>query len=364
MAAERSRPTHTSRPPRAPRWAAGARRFSVVDSHTEGMPTRVVTDGFGVIPGATMAARRRHFVEHLDHLRRLLMNEPHGHPAMSGAILQPPTRPDADWGVVYIEVSGCLPMCGHGTIGVATVLVETGLVTVTEPVTTVSLDTPAGLVRAEVAVRDGRAEHVTIHNVASYAHELDATVEVPALERDLGLDTAEIRYDMAYGGNFYAITPLAALGIPFTTARKDDILAAGLAVMDAINKHNRPVHPTDPTISGCRHVQFTAPGTPGPGGSDARNAMAIHPGWFDRSPCGTGTSARMAQLHARGELPLHQDFVNESFIGTRFTGRLVGTDRVGDRPAVTPTVTGRAWITGMGDHYLDPTDPFPEGFVL
>ncbi|MCS7480646.1 proline racemase family protein [Umezawaea endophytica] len=326
------------------------RCLTAVDSHTEGMPTRVITGGVGVIPGDTMAARRLHFVEHLDHLRRFLVNEPRGHPAMSGAILQPPTRPDADWGVLYIEVSGCLPMCGHGTIGVATVLVETGMVTVTEPETLVRLDTPAGLVEARVAVRDGRAESVTIENVPSFAAALDATVEVP------GLGT--VRYDMAYGGNFYAILPLADLGIPFDRAEKDRMLAAGLDIMAAIDATDRPVHPVDPAISGCKHVQFTAPGV---NGSDSRNAMAIHPGWFDRSPCGTGTSARLAQLHARGELGFGVDFVNESLLGTRFTGRLV---RAGDGDTVIPTVTGRAWITGTAQYLLDPTDPFPEGFVL
>ncbi|WEV27442.1 proline racemase family protein [Streptomyces sp. 71268] len=367
-----------------------ARCLSAVDSHTEGMPTRVITGGIGPVPGQTMAERRRYFVEHLDAVRRFLVNEPRGHPAMSGAILQPPTRPDADWGVLFIEVSGCLPMCGHGTIGVATVLVETGMVEVTEPVTTVRLDTPAGLVEARVEVSGGRAERVTLHNVASYAHELDAAVEVPGIGR--------VRYDMAYGGNFYAITPLSRLGIPFDRRHKDEILAAGMAIMAAVNEQRRPEHPTDPGIAGCRHVQFTAPGTPGAGaaeagggsgggvagsvgdgtavaggvegagpgagGSHARNAMVIHPGWFDRSPCGTGTCARMAQLHARGELPLHEDFVNESFIGTHFTGRLVAADRVGDRAAVRPALTGRAWITGMGQYLLDPTDPFPAGFVL
>jgi proline racemase len=333
-----------------------SRCFSAVDSHTEGMPTRVVTGGIGAIPGETMAARRLHFVEHLDHIRRLLVSEPRGHSAMSGAILQPPTCPDADWGVLFIEVSGCLPMCGHGTIGVATVLVETGMVEVTEPVTAVRLDTPAGLVEAEVAVRDGRAVHVTLQNVPSYADELDATVRVPGL--------GEVRYDMAYGGNFYAITPLDRLGIPFSRAHKEEILAAGLAIMGEINERRRPAHPEDPGISGCHHVQFTAPGGRCENDGDARNAMVIHPGWFDRSPCGTGTSARMAQLHARGELPLHRDFVNESFIGTRFTGRLVGTTRVGGRTAVVPTVTGRAWITGMGQYLLDPDDPFPAGFTL
>ncbi|MFE9487774.1 MULTISPECIES: proline racemase family protein [unclassified Streptomyces] len=327
--------------------------FHAVDSHTEGMPTRVITGGVGTIPGATMAERRTYFQEHRDAVRTLLMYEPRGHAAMSGAILQPSTRPDADYGVLYIEVSGLLPMCGHGTIGVATVLVETGMVEVTEPVTTVRLDTPAGLVSVDVQVKDGAATAVTFTNVPAFSVALDRTVDVP------GYGT--LRYDLAYGGNFYAMVQLSDLGLPFDRARKDDILAAGLALMDAVNATDRPVHPEDPAIHGLKHVQCIAPG------SDARHsrhAMAIHPGWFDRSPCGTGTSARMAQLHARGELPLEADFVNESFIGTSFTGRLVRETTVGGLPAVVPTITGRAWITGTAQFFLNPSDPFPEGFLL
>ncbi|MCF2531881.1 proline racemase family protein [Yinghuangia soli] len=327
--------------------------FHAVDSHTEGMPTRVITGGVGVIPGATMAERRAHFLAHMDHLRTLLMYEPRGHSAMSGAILQPPTRPDADYGVLFIEVSGCLPMCGHGTIGVATVLVETGMVPVVEPVTTIRLDTPAGLVVAEVAVQDGAATSVTIRNVPSFSVGTDLKVEVP------GLGT--VAYDLAYGGNFYAILPIERIGQPFDRAAKDGIIKASLALMDAINEHDRPVHPENPEFAGVHHVYLAAPG------SDARHsrhAMAIHPGWFDRSPCGTGTSARMAQLHAAGELPLDRDFVNESFIGTRFVGCLVEETTVAGRPAVVPAITGRAWVTGTAQYFLDPTDPFPEGFLL
>ncbi|MFI7078913.1 proline racemase family protein [Micromonospora sp. NPDC049903] len=332
------------------------RVFHAVDSHTEGMPTRVITGGIGVVPGDSMAQRRRYFVAHLDHLRTLLMCEPRGHAAMSGAILQPPTRPDADWGVLFIEVSGCLPMCGHGAIGVATVLVETGMVTVTEPTTVIRLDTPAGLVVVDVAVRDGHAESVTLRNVPAFVSELDATVDVP--------DFGPVTLDLAFGGNFYAVVDLDRLGIAFTPTDpqvRQRMLDAGLAIMDAVTDQLRPVHPEDPTIAGCHHVYLAAPG------SDARHsrhAMAIHPGWFDRSPCGTGTSARMAQLHARGELALGADFVNESLIGSRFVGRLLDHTTVADRPAVIPTVTGRAWITGTAQYLLDPTDPFPAGFQL
>jgi proline racemase len=328
--------------------------YHAVDSHTEGMPTRVITGGVGVLPGATMMERRVNFLRDRDGLRTLLMTEPRGHASMSGAILQPPTRPDADWGVLYIEVSGCLPMCGHGTIGVATVLVETGMVEVTRPVTTIRLDTPAGLVVAKVQVGpNDEAQSVTIENVPSFAVGLDRSVKVDGL--------GEVRYDLAFGGNFYAITELAELGLPFDRADKQRIADAGRAIMAAVEAADDPVHPQDPAIRGCHHVYFAAPG------SDARcsrHAMVIHPGWFDRSPCGTGTSARMAQLHARGELELERDFINESFIGTRFIGRLVSETTVAGRPAVIPTITGRAWVTGTAQYMLDPTDPFPEGFTF
>ena len=329
------------------------RVFHAVDSHTEGMPTRVITGGVGTIPGKTMAERRLWFMENSDHIRKLLMNEPRGHAAMSGAILQPPTREDADYGVLYIEVSGLLPMCGHGTIGVATVLVETGMVEVVEPVTEIRLDTPAGLVIASVQVEDGHAKAVTIRNVPSFVDRLDATVQVPGF--------GEVGYDLAFGGNFYAVVDLESLGLPFERENKQQLIEAGLAIMEAINQQDEPVHPEREDIRGCHHVYLKAPGS---NAQHSRHAMAIYPGWFDRSPCGTGTSARMAQLHARGELALETDFLNESFIGSQFTGRLVGTTTVGDKEAVIPTVTGRAWVTGTAQYFLDPTDPFPEGFIL
>jgi proline racemase len=318
-------------------------RIAAVDSHTEGMPTRVVTGGVDPIPGATMLDRKLRFETEMDDLRLLLMREPRGHGAMSGAILQPPTRPDADWGVLFIEVSGCLPMCGHGTIGVATVLVETGLVAAHEPETLVRLDTPAGLVEARVAVSGGRATAVTLRNVPSFLYER---------ERRIG----DLAVDIAFGGNFYAFVPVDDLD----PANAREYIDRGAEIMAAVNE-DPPVHPLDERISGCRHVVFHAPGRDG---ADARNATSIHPGWLDRSPCGTGTSARMAQLHARGELAIGQDFVNESLIGTRFTGRLVAETTVGDLPAVVPEITGRAWVTGSGEYLLHADDPFPVGFAL
>jgi proline racemase len=208
-------------------------------------------------------------------------------------------------------------------------------------------------VEARVRVENGRARSVTIRNVPSFLLARDRTVEVP------GLGT--ITYDMAFGGNFYALTPAAAAGLTVDPGQSAQLVDAGLAVMAAINATERPEHPADPRIAGCRHVVFHEPARDG---ADAVAATSIHPGWLDRSPCGTGTSARMAQLHARGELALRQPFVNESVIGTRFTGRLVGEADVAGVPAVIPEITGRAWITGMGQYLLDAEDPFPAGFSL
>ncbi|GLZ79212.1 proline racemase [Actinorhabdospora filicis] len=327
--------------------------YHAVDSHTEGMPTRVITGGLPVFPGATMAERRAYLMEHRDDLRKFFVQEPRGHSAMSGAFLQPPTRPDADVGVLFVEVSGWLPMCGHGTIGVCTVLVETGMVEVTEPVTTIRLDAPAGLVTAQVAVKDGHAESVTLANVPSFAAALDAKVEVP------GYGT--VTYDLAFGGNFYAWVRAEDLGVEFTRDNKDGIMRAGMALMAAINEHARPQHPADERIGGVKHVGVLAPGsTP----THTRHAMVIHPGWFDRSPCGTGTSARLAQLHARGELKVGEEMVNESFIGTHFTARITGETEVAGIPAIHPSITGRAWVTGTAQYLLDPSDPFPYGFAL
>jgi len=317
------------------------------------MPTRVVVDGFGEIPGATMFERRAHFMANSDGFRKWLMYEPRGHSAMSGAILQKSTRPDADWGVVYIEVSGCLPMCGHGTIGVATVLVERGLVAVTEPVTTIKLDTPAGLVVVDVAVKDGKAQHVTLTNVPSFLLATEQEVDVSGF--------GKLKYDIAYGGNFYAIVPVERVGIEFRRENGDKFLDLGLRISDAINEQNRPVHPENPEIAICHHVDFIAPGN---SRLHWRNAMAIHPGWFFRSPCGTGTSARLAELVAKGEMRDDEVLINESWIGSIFEGRIKERTKVGNLDAVVPTIRGRAWVMGESTWTLDASDPFPEGFLV
>jgi proline racemase len=330
----------------------------VVDAHTEGMPARVVVAGIDTLPGGDMLERRAAFEADHDHLRTFLMYEPRGHAAMSGAILQPPTHPDADFAVLFIEVSGCLAMCGHGTIGVATVLVEEGMVDVVEPVTRVRLETPAGLITADVEVEGGRARAVTITNVASFVHATDVTVDVPGI--------GPLVIDVAFGGNYYALIPAERLGIPLEPAREQDLIRVGLAVIAAADAQLAPVHPDDGRIGGIEHLVVTGPGDDGAAGGgpvDGRSATVIHPGWIDRSPCGTGTSARMALLHHRGELPLDTPYVHASFIDSRFEGRLVAETTVAGVPAVIPTVRGRAWISGRAEFVLDPTDPFPGGFL-
>ena len=308
-----------------------------VESHTEGMPTRVVIDGFGEIPGNTMFEKRAHFMANSDGFRQWLMFEPRGHSAMSGAILQKSTRSDADWGVVYIEVSGCLPMCGHGTIGVATVLVEKGLVNVTEPVTKIRLDTPAGLVVVDVAVKDGKAVNVTLTNVPSFLYGTDQEVEVSGF--------GKLKYDIAYGGNFYAIVPINRVGIEFKRENGNKFLDLGLRISDAINQQARPVHPENPEIAICHHIDFIAPGS---SPLHWKNAMAIHPGWFDRSPCGTGTSARLAQMYALGEMKKDDVLINESWIGSVFEGRIKEEVKVGnlDRKS-TRLNSSHEWISRM-----------------
>jgi proline racemase len=330
-----------------------ARLIHAIDTHTEGMPTRVVTGGVRVIPGETMAERRSWAKEHLDDLRGLLMREPHGHAAMSGAILQAPTTAGAVWGVLYIETTGFLPMCGHGTIGVATALVEAGLVDVCEPVAHIDLDTPAGPVRATVDVEDGRARSVSFVNVPAFVLEDDAAVDVDGI--------GKVTYAMVYGGNFYPVIDAAQLGVELDLKHKDELIDVGLRIIDAVNAQRPPVHPDDPAIRGIHHAEFVQPAT---NGADTRNAVLNVPGYFDRSPCGTGTSAIMALRHHRGELRVGDQHVNESMLGTRFTGTVLEETEVGGTRGIVPRITGRAWVTGFSQHLVDPTDPFPAGFTV
>jgi proline racemase len=330
------------------------RIVSAIDSHTEGEPARVIIGGVPVIPGDTMKEKWLWAQKNLDELRTMLMFEPRGNNVMSGSIVTAPSSPQADIGVVYIEVSGFLPMCGHGTIATATVLVESGIIPAKEPITEINLDTPAGLVRAKVHVENGIAKAVTIQNIPSFLLKRDVVVKVPEL--------GEVRLDIAYGGNFYAIVPAEAVGLEIVPEKSRDVIHFATLIREAIFEQVEVVHPENSAINRCTHVRFISP-SPTPGVT-MRNAVFYSAEAIDRSPCGTGTSAEMAYRHAVGLQKLNEEFVSESIIGSRFYGSLIEETKVGDLPAVIPTIRGSAYITGINQWVLDERDPWPHGFYL
>ncbi|RLE36111.1 proline racemase [Candidatus Acetothermia bacterium] len=325
-----------------------------IDTHTEGEPTRTVIGGIPNIPGDTIAAKMQYLKENADSLRTMLMYEPRGNEVMSGAILTPPCDPQADMGVIYIEVGGYLPMCGHDTIGCCTAMVEAGIVPVHEPVTKITLDTPAGLVETAVAVEDLVAKSVTFRNIPAFLYKADVTVDVPSYGR--------VTMDIAYGGNFYALVEAEKMGLVISPERAGELIRAGIAVRDAVNAQLDVRHPEKPFIAGLTHVEFFGPPTHPQ--AQAKNAVIIPPGSIDRSPCGTGTSAKVATLYTKGELNLGEDYVHESIIGTTFVARAVETTTVGNLPAVIPEITGRAYVTGLHQFVVDPDDPLKQGFLL
>ncbi|MBL8705779.1 MAG: 4-hydroxyproline epimerase [Rhodospirillales bacterium] len=327
--------------------------YLCIDGHTCGCPVRVVAGGAPVLQGATMSERRQYFLQNYDWVRRALMFEPRGHDVMSGSILYPATRPDCDVAILFIEVSGCLPMCGHGTIGTVTTALEHGLATARDPSKLV-LDTPAGVVTAHVK-RDGRfVEEVRIHNVASYLALTEQKIDCPGL--------GELTYDIAYGGNFYAVIGSQPNLRDMDQLSAGDILRLSPILRKAINEKVQVQHPTDPTIKGVSHIMWT--GKPKTKGAHARNAVFYGEKGIDRSPCGTGTSARMAQLVAKGELRKGDDFVHESIIGSLFQGRVEDMTTLGNHAAIKPSVGGWARVTGINTIFVDDRDPYKHGFQV
>ncbi|MBO6574681.1 MAG: 4-hydroxyproline epimerase [Rhodothermales bacterium] len=327
--------------------------FFCVDAHTCGNPVRLVAGGGPSLEGTTMLERRAHFLEHHDWVRQSLMFEPRGHDMMSGSILYPPTREDCDVGVLFIETSGCLPMCGHGTIGTVTIALEHGLISPSDP-NLVRLDTPAGRVDAHV-YRDGdRVTSVRLVNVPSFLAAEGLEVECPDLGR--------LTVDVAYGGNFYAIVDPQENYRDLSDHSATDLVRWSPVVRRRLNERYTFRHPEDPRIGGLSHMLWT--GAPGQDGSHARNAVFYGEKAIDRSPCGTGTSARMAQWAAQGKLAVGDAFVHESIIGSRFTGRVESETRVGDRAAIVPSIEGWARITGINTIMVDDDDPFAHGFTV
>ena len=340
--------------------------ITAVDAHACGEPGRVIVGGVLDVPGKTMFEKKTYLETKADHIRRRMLREPRGYPAANCNLILPPTDPRADAGFVIMEQVEYPPMSGTNTICVVTVLIETGMVKAQEPVTRLTLEAPAGLIAVEAEVSAGKVTRVTFQNVPAFAVHLDAKVEVR------GLGTVAV--DVAYGGMFYVIADAAPLGFRLTPDEGREIVRVAEMIKAAAREQLPVVHPENPEIAGVTIAQLS--GAPFHPGSHARNAVVVSTGtldwdrpesWtgaLDRSPCGTGTCAKMAALHAKGRLPLHQDFVHEGVLGTTFTGRLIGETRAGPYPAVIPTLSGQAWITGFAQYVLDPGDPFPDGFTV
>lgn len=343
-----------------------SRMITAVDAHAAGEPGRVITGGVVDVPGKTMLEKRDFLERHQDAIRKLMLQEPRGYPALCCNVILPPTNPEADAGYVIMEHTEYPGMSGTNTICVATVLLETGILPMAEPVTELILEAPAGLIGVSAQCQDGKVRQITFRNVPAFAVHLDAEIEVPQL--------GTVRIDVAYGGMFYAIAEAQPLGLNLTPDEGGDIVRISEMIRAAANEQLIVQHPEIPQFNGITISQLSGP----PAGANAqrRNVVTVSTGevdwqrpstWggaIDRSPCGTGTCAKMAVMHARGELGLGEDFVHEGILGTTFIGRLISETRVGQFPAVVPTISGQAWITGFSNYVLDPDDPFPQGFTV
>lgn len=327
--------------------------FFCIDGHTCGNPVRVVAGGGPNLQGATMLEKRAHFLAEYDWIRHGLMFEPRGHDMMSGSILYPPTRPDCDVAILFIETSGCLPMCGHGTIGTVTTAIERGLVTPKVP-GVLRLDTPAGLVIAEYRQEGQFVEEVKLTNVPAFLHSEGLTAHVDGL--------GDVTVDVAYGGNFYAIVDPQPNFRDMGDHSAGDLLRWSPLLRKALNEKYTFQHPEKPEIKGLSHILWT--GKPTQPEATARNAVFYGDKAIDRSPCGTGTSARIAQWAAKGKLKEGETFVHESIIGSMFKGQIVGRAEVGGKPAVIPSIAGWARVTGYNTIFIDDRDPFAHGFQV
>ena len=327
--------------------------FFCIDAHTCGNPVRVVAGGGPLLPHVPMIDKREIFIRDHDWVRRALMFEPRGHDVMSGSILYPSAREDCDVGVLYIEVSGCLPMCGHGTIGTVTVAIEEGLVTPREP-GKLAIEAPAGRVAIEYTQNGRFVDQVRLYNIASYLHATDVEIDVPTL--------GAIKLDVAYGGNYYAIIEPQANWSGLDGMPVSEIQRLSPIIRKLAQEKVAPVHPEDSRIRGVTHVQWAD--KPRAERAHARNAVFYGDKAIDRSPCGTGSSARMAQLAGKGRLKTGQEFIHESIIGTMFDCRVESETHVGNHPAIRPSVAGWAQVIGHNTIFVDDRDPLAHGFIV
>src|SRR3954453_8681114 len=340
--------------------------IDAVDAHAGGEPGRVIVGGIEGVPGGSMFEAMTWLQANRDDIRLRMLREPRGYPAANCNLVLSTSNPEAAAGYVIMEQVEYPGMSGTNTMCVVTVLLETGHLPMTEPVTELTLESPAGLIRVTAECIDGKVRGVTFRNVPPFATHLDTPVEVPQL--------GTVRVDVAYGGMFYVIASAEAFGLRLTADEGADIVRITEMIKAAANEQLPVVHPEQPGFSGITIGQLSGPAHDP--ANTMRNVVTVSTGAFDpdrpatwtgaidRSPCGTGTSARMATLHARGRLAIGEDFRHEGILGTVFTGRLIEETRVGDRTAVVPTLTGTGWITGFASYVVDPTDPFPEGFTV
>jgi trans-L-3-hydroxyproline dehydratase len=330
------------------------RVYSTIECHTAGEPLRIVTSGVPFIPGATILEKRRWVQEHLDHVRHALMHEPRGHADMYGCYVTPPVTPQADLGVIFMHNEGYSTMCGHGVIALAAVAVSTGMVPATSPETRVGMDTPAGFVEAFVEWNGKQAGRTRFLNVPSFLYRRDLTVETPGF--------GDLTVDVAFGGAFYAYLDAEQAGLTVSPRDYRALIQLGDEVKHAVEAAIEVVHPLEPELRGVYGTIIAGP--PSAPGADQANVCVFADREVDRSPTGTGTAGRVAQLHARGLLPFGETLVNESIIGTRFTGKVVAETSLGDFPAVVPEVAGRGYIVGFSQWVVEPDDPVAEGFFL
>jgi 4-hydroxyproline epimerase len=328
--------------------------FECIDAHTCGNPVRLVAKGGPELHGNSMSEKRQHFLREYDWIRKGLMFEPRGHDMMSGSILYPPHDPANDVAVLFIETSGCLPMCGHGTIGTITIAIQEGLLKPKVP-GEVRMEAPAGLVKIKYGEENGKVKWVRLTNVSSYLDQVDLTTTCPEL--------GDLKVDVAYGGNFYAIVDVQENFKGLEHYPADKLIAWARELRKNINQQYTFTHPNDPTINGCSHILWTGQ-TLDPS-STARNAVFYGDKAIDRSPCGTGTSARMAQWYAKGKLKKGDEFVHESIIGSKFIGRIEEETSLNGKPAIRPSIEGWARIYGHNTISIDPSDdPYAFGFQV
>jgi len=331
------------------------RSIQVVDAHTAGEPTRIVVGGIPKIPGDTMAEKKSFLLGNLDHIRKALMHEPRGHRDMFGSFLTQPCSEEADVGIIFMDTGGYLNMCGHGTIGAVTVAVETGMVPISEPETKVVLESPAGMVYARAQVEGAKVKSVTVQNVPGFLYKRDLKLDVPGV--------GPVTVDIAFGGNFFALVNAHDLGLEVCPANAPELIRKGIAIKDYINETIEIQHPEKTHITSVDLTEIYQDDNLRPG-SSSKNIVVFGANQFDRSPCGTGTSARMAALYAKGKLMLDEEFVYESVIGTTFRGRVIRDTKIGDMDAVIPQITGSAYIVGFQQFVIDPDDPVKYGFLV